>query len=248
MKEYISGIYKITNLINNKIYIGSAKKCEVRKKQHENIFNNSMAISRAICKYGWENFSFEIIETCEIKDLLIREQYWIDLYRSYDELIGYNIAKSTTAFARGLKHSEESKRKMSELCKRRFSDPKEREKLRNRNLGEKNPLYGKKHSDESRRKMSEAAKLRYKNMRAPFSGKSHSIESINKIREAKKKRDLKNPKPVAQIDLITGKIIKIWDYIFEAAEEIYGNRKKACNIRNAAKHNGIGLGFRWKYV
>lgn len=93
-----SGIYKIRNIINNKIYIGSAKDFDKRKKRHlRDLRANkhySILLQRAFNKYGEENFVFEIIEefpySIEIKD---REQYWIDELKTKE--IGYNIADAS---------------------------------------------------------------------------------------------------------------------------------------------------------
>ena len=89
------GIYKITNKINNKCYIGKSTNIESRWKYH--IKNkNSMAeynkpLYKAFRKYGVENFSFEIIE--ELEDYSIsneREKYWIKYYNCYGKNKGYN--------------------------------------------------------------------------------------------------------------------------------------------------------------
>lgn len=73
------GIYKITNLINNKSYIGQSIRIENRFKDHCKKSSTSL-ISRAIQKYGKENFSFEILEICLPEQLDEREQYWIKYY------------------------------------------------------------------------------------------------------------------------------------------------------------------------
>lgn len=87
-------IYKITNLINQKSYIGQTVYFNERIKQHQrNSFNpNSIdydvPIHRAIRKYGIENFSYEIIEEVDEKLLNNREIYWISYYDTYFN--GYN--------------------------------------------------------------------------------------------------------------------------------------------------------------
>lgn len=87
-------IYKITNKINNKCYIGQTiQPVEQRWKKHlENIgTNQAYAIHRAIEKYGIENFSFEIVEECDYKILNQREIYWINYFNSYED--GYNLTR-----------------------------------------------------------------------------------------------------------------------------------------------------------
>lgn len=84
-----SGIYKITNKINNNSYIGSSIKIEERFNKHLKNSNNPNSkeydypIYRAFRKYKIKNFSFEIIEkinTNKQSILLEREQYYYDLY------------------------------------------------------------------------------------------------------------------------------------------------------------------------
>jgi group I intron endonuclease len=82
------GIYKITNNINQKAYIGLSINIENRWKQHIN-YNSSSLIHLAIKKYGKENFTFEILEECEEEMLPTREEYWIEFYKTH--ITGYNI-------------------------------------------------------------------------------------------------------------------------------------------------------------
>ena len=86
------GIYKITNINNNKVYIGQSNNLERRYKEHFiwNL-NNKQYIDELIQDLGEENFSFEIIEECELEVLDEREKYWIEYYNSFYE--GYNKTK-----------------------------------------------------------------------------------------------------------------------------------------------------------
>lgn len=83
------GIYKIENLLNHKKYIGQSIDIETRFYKHKSAKDN-FHIHRAIQKYGKENFSFEIIEECEIFQLNEKERYWINYYNSL-EPNGYNM-------------------------------------------------------------------------------------------------------------------------------------------------------------
>lgn len=84
------GIYKITNKINNKVYIGQSVHIERRWSEHCFPSKESV-IAKAIKEYGKENFLFEIIEECNVEELDAREKYWIQYY---DCMVpnGYNVA------------------------------------------------------------------------------------------------------------------------------------------------------------
>jgi group I intron endonuclease len=87
------------------------------------------AIYSALLKYGYSNFSLEILEYCEPSKVIEREQHYIDLLRPK-----YNLLK-TAGSRLGSVHSEETKKIMS-----------------NNRMGEKNPLFGKNHSDDTKEK------------------------------------------------------------------------------------------------
>jgi group I intron endonuclease len=82
------GVYKIMNLVNGKVYIGSAQNLHNRRKIHFQELRrgtNSIHLQAAYYKYGERNFGFIIIEFVEdLTQLTSREQYWIDCYKSYD--------------------------------------------------------------------------------------------------------------------------------------------------------------------
>lgn len=89
------GIYKITNLVNNKCYIGQSINIFNRWKEHQRIAKlqddsrYNYPIYLAMRKYGLENFDFEIIEECSEEELNERESYWIKFYNSFED--GYNV-------------------------------------------------------------------------------------------------------------------------------------------------------------
>ena len=86
-------IYKITNRVNNKVYIGQTRfTIEHRFKQHiknYNIEHRKQALYLAFDKYGIENFVVEQVEECPIEKLDEREIYWIAYYDSFKN--GYNL-------------------------------------------------------------------------------------------------------------------------------------------------------------
>ena len=86
-------IYKITNKVNGKVYIGqSVRPVEKRFNRHMNdAINNKLDthFARAIRKYGKDNFICEVIDTATNQnDLTLKEQYWIQYYDSVN--VGYN--------------------------------------------------------------------------------------------------------------------------------------------------------------
>ena len=83
------GIYKITNLLSGQSYIGQSKNIEQRFKEH--MYHNSSNIDIAIHELGVENFSFEILELCTEDQLDIKEDYYIQLYKSNIDGFGYNL-------------------------------------------------------------------------------------------------------------------------------------------------------------
>ena len=81
------GVYKITNLITNKSYIGVSIHIEQRWKEHQN-GHGSKKLYQDFWKYGIKNFSFEIIEECPESEIYNKETEWIQYYNSYKN--GYN--------------------------------------------------------------------------------------------------------------------------------------------------------------
>lgn len=124
-------IYKTTNLINGKIYIG--QQSYVKNKYY---LGSGNIVKRAIKKYGKNNFKKEVIEYCKNQDELNdREIYWINAFDSTNKEIGYNITLGGGG-ALGVKASKETKDKIS----KNHADV----------SGNKNPMFGKTHTKEVR--------------------------------------------------------------------------------------------------
>lgn len=87
-------VYKITNIVNSKIYIGCTMK-SIQNRFQEHIghrFLHKNGISRAILKHGAENFTVEEVEKCiSRKEMFNREIYWIGYFNSCNVQIGYNM-------------------------------------------------------------------------------------------------------------------------------------------------------------
>lgn len=109
--RFRSGVYRWTNKISGKSYVGSSVNLSKRLNNYYNYKTladpkNNMLIYKALLKYGYSKFMLEILEYCEKSCLIEREQYYLDLLKPE-----YNIlqkARSTLWF----KHSEETKSKM----------------------------------------------------------------------------------------------------------------------------------------
>ena len=149
-----AGVYCWRNLKNGKIYIGCGVNLGKRFKEYYSIKylesglerSNSL-IYRAILKYGYSNFSLEIIEYCEPADAKSREQYYLDTLDP-----DYNLSK-TAGSRLGCNHTEETKAKMSLALKgRKFSDV-TKAKMSLAALGNSS-AKGCTHSDETKAKMS----------------------------------------------------------------------------------------------
>lgn len=83
-------IYKTTNLLNGKIYIGQKKSNEFLNEKY---LGSGKILRQAIDKEGKQNFKVELLEECEsAQELNEREIFWISFYRSTDPNIGYNLS------------------------------------------------------------------------------------------------------------------------------------------------------------
>lgn len=153
-------LYIITNNINKKSYIGQTKNFKARIRQHIN--GKKCLISRAINKYGKNNFTFKILAIVE--DHIIDETE-IKAIKSYNTMTpnGYNVETGGNACK---KLNEETKLKLSQLAKGRPSKNKgkrlnlseeQRQQMRDRNTG-------KKATDETKKKISYTLKERYAKM------------------------------------------------------------------------------------
>ena len=113
-----TGIYKIENLINHKVYIGQSKDIYRRYHSHHKFdcYNDEKSsynfqIYQAIRKYGEENFTIDVVELCDENLLDERECYWIKYYNSYHN--GYNATEGGQYWSENI-HSEETERKRAE--------------------------------------------------------------------------------------------------------------------------------------
>ncbi|HRW22136.1 MAG TPA: GIY-YIG nuclease family protein [Bacteroidales bacterium] len=147
-------IYKTTNLVNGKIYIGKST------KNDPNYLGSGRILLKAIAKYGKEKFTKEIIDTAKtFEELNEKEKFWIKKMNSQNHTIGYNIlsggegvsSKDVTGeknpnYGNGWKIAGERN------CQFGLT-------------GEKSPNWGRKHSEETKEKMRKSAKEYHKGTR-----------------------------------------------------------------------------------
>lgn len=244
------GIYLIRNKINNKIYVG--KSINIRKRfgcyrsAVKKCKTDSQIITRAIKKYGWENFTIELLECFDVIDeklLSQKESEWISKLNATDKKIGYNIRDYEEGTSRQ-RNSEEIRLKIKATLK----------SLGDRS-GKNSPNYGNKFNDETKVNMSISALNR-----KPGSNKRNSSRKKNLPNDHKIKiREVCNQYkvPVKQIDKETGEVLKIWDSAKDAAEFLTGKRSKSncissvCNKYVTKKNRNLvktAFGFKWEFL
>ena len=118
-------IYKITNKINGKIYIGQAININTRWYHHKNnafIKNKNQALYQAMRKYGVDNFTIEQIDSAYSKDELNKKEiYWIEKYQSYKSSNGYNRTRGGDGGDTWSNRSDEDKARTSQLLSMKLS-------------------------------------------------------------------------------------------------------------------------------
>ena len=184
MREIISGVYKITNKINEHSYIGSSIDIYKRWITHKWYLNrnksHNIAFQRAWEKYGAEAFDFSILLICDKENTVMYEQVYLDYYKPE-----YNIAIDALCPNKGRALSEEHKRKIGEANSKHKMSEEQKEFLRQFHVGV--PI-----SEETKRKMSESRKGKphsgqFKKGHIPWSkGVSMSEEFKLKVSTSKK--------------------------------------------------------------
>jgi len=243
-----TGVYTITNTINNKIYVGSTSTSfrerevnhfsSLRRNCHSNIY-----LQNSVNKYGINNFKFEVLEECLPEYCVTTEQYWINMLDVTNPKLGYN--KLYLAYSSlGYKHTKTSLAKMSLTQKAFWS-------------GKTHPLKGKKITEEKKIKMlsglKEYLKLNPKKnspetrekIRMANLGKKVSAETRLKQSLIKKGKPRNNNKPIIQYDKNMVEIAR-YNSIQEAVK--LNNYKGEGNICNCCKGKlNSSYGYKWKY-
>jgi len=138
-------IYKVTNILNGKMYIGQSINPEARWRKHNERSSKCRVISAAIKKHGKENFEFQIL--CWCPDKTYANMVEIRLIEAHDtRRVGYNICVGGEGFGSGEDHPKYGKKATEET----------RHKISAAKMGELNPHYGKPNSPEQKAKIREA--------------------------------------------------------------------------------------------
>jgi group I intron endonuclease len=147
-----SGVYRITNKVNGKFYVGSAKDIDQRWDCHRNDLRAGKHVNPKLQHawdfYGEDKFLFEIVEEVDSKPELLfeRENHYLSTLKPYERKVGYNICPT----AEGGDNFTHNPRK---------------EEIRAfwliHNKGEGNPMFGKTHSEEAIQQQKDKAIGRY---------------------------------------------------------------------------------------
>jgi len=214
--ENKSGIYKWTNKITNDIYIGQSIDLAKRFRKYFNISylknRETLVISRALIKYGYSNFSLDILEYCNVANLTEREQYYFDkLNPKYNTL---KIAGSSL----GHKATEETKAKISKSLKGIY-------------IKEKSALFGRSHTKETKALMA----LNKSGKNNPLFGKTHTEKTKELMRQKALNRK-HSEETLLKMSASRGYLVNILEKCDSDGFKLIGS---FVSIRRAAKFLGI---------
>lgn len=242
-------IYKYTNKINNKVYIGqTSQTVKDRAGKDGRGYLTSRRFYNAIQKYGWANFQCDILyEHLSEEEADKIERELIERYKSTDENYGYNLQ---TGGVKNHTQSEETKQKIGKansiaLQGHHWSEER-RQLMSEKFSGTGNPFYGKHHTEETKKLISEHRKGKASGKDHPFYGKKHSEEDLKKMSERRKG---KGGKSVQCIE--TG---ENFNCMMDAAR--WCGLKLSCSIgqccmgkvKSAGKHPDTKQPLHWRYI
>jgi len=205
------GIYKITNTINGKFYIGSSKNIEhrwyIHKSQLKNGKHINIYLQRAYNKYGLNVFICDIICICDgysSDRLLNLEQYFLDKINTKS----YNLSKNAKGGDNISYHpnKEDISKKISKSLKEKYKSKEYLDNVKERRVGNNNPMYGKNHTENSKKKISEKLKDYYKSNKNYKSGKKfEDVFDKDKVKQLKENLSNKASKRIGNKNSFYGK-------------------------------------------
>lgn len=226
----VGGIYKITSLINDKFYIGSAMCFAKRKGLHlfhlrKNKHSNAK-LQRHFNKYGESDLVFELIKLCDPDHLIKCEQYFIDYLNPY-----FNIAKIAGS-TKGYRHTQATKDKFSAIHKGKPISAAHRQSISNKTKGVPKPTgFGEKVSIGNKGKKKSPEHIL--NMSLSQKGKKAPVKRILAMRNTVTRFH------VNQYD-INGKFIKQFFSSYDASKELnipIKNIQRVCRGRYNSSYN-----------
>lgn len=254
------GVYKITNMVNKKVYIGQTDRLNQREREHfyklERNEHHNQFLQKSYNKYGKENFIFEVLE--ESDNLNECELHWINNYGGINSELNYNLKDPTSK-----EWSNYVKVKQSKAT-----------------LGENNPNYGNKWSEEQKEKLSkmkkgktleeligkEKAELVKQKMSNSQKGRKHTEEVKEKIRQSNigeknpsygkgdRQKGEKNPnynkpmptrKPILKLNE-KYEIVKEYEFLSQVKEDGF-NPSNVMYCANGVKGYKKSKGYFWKW-
>lgn len=239
----LAGIYKFTNKINGKIYIGETLNFKRRMHGHINKTkdpNWTAVVTKAFRKYGFSNFEYLIIENYPLGSvskafLLEREAFYIKDLDAMNPDVGYNRCPYG-ANTIGYKFSEESRKKMSISRKKRVMRRESIEKQAKAISGEKNWNYGRPMSEERKKLILEARIAKGITMEERLNKSIGHINSENKPR-----------RPIYQLDKNTGEILHAWRSLSDAIRSLGKNNPSDISDSTKFPHK-TAYGFKWRFL
>ncbi|MDR0676617.1 MAG: GIY-YIG nuclease family protein [Elusimicrobiota bacterium] len=247
-----TGIYKITNKINKKCYIGQSIDIE-KRWQREKTGNCNKFLKDDFVKYGIDNFDFEILEECKFEDLNKREKFYIQKFNSKET--GYNLTSGGEYSHFGQVLDEKVKRLISIRTKEALANEDTKRKMSDSHKGEKNANYGKnqfenetKENREKRLRKCKAGSLLYwanvSNEEKEIRNKKISEKVSGEKNGMYGKNGSLNPAAVAVRNIETN---EIFNTIKEACEKYKLKSSAGISMCCSGKQETAG-NFHWEYV
>lgn len=238
-----SGIYKLANSINSDIYIGSACDLHRRRKEHlrqlKGDYHYNPKLQNFHNKYE-PDFKFEVLEFCEVEELIEREQWYLDNLDPH-----FNISP-TAGNNYGIVLSDVARENMSKAKIKFFAE------------GGEPWNKGDRLSEEKKEQISNTLKEYYKNNPHPCEGLVHTEEAKKKMVEASYRRKgthhTGHNGRVVQMDIETKTPLKIYSSCGEAATDMKEQKRSKGNpktirtkIAESIKDDRNAYGFKWAY-